>query len=59
LILSNTMYGNDGFQVCILTKDVTLNPRQIVNAPLLISNIIGPNPFLEPTPGSTQGPSSN
>jgi hypothetical protein len=50
LLLSNTIYGNDGFQICVLTRDAGMQPPNSVNAPLIMSNIIGPNPFLEATP---------
>ncbi len=43
MITSNTIYGNDGFQVCVLTLDPGREPRQIANAPILMSNIIGPD----------------
>jgi parallel beta-helix repeat protein len=54
LLMSNDIYGNDGYQVCVITDNKDLKPTDIKNAPLIMSNIIGPNPFIDPemTPGA-------
>ncbi len=60
MITSNTIYGNDGFQVCVITDDPGREPRDIANAPVLMSNIIGPDTLTydtgSPTPIPTSAP---
>ncbi len=56
MITSNTIYGNDGYQVCVVTDDPGREPREIANAPVLMSNIIGPDTLAYPTGTPTSAP---
>ena len=56
MILSNTIYGNDGYQVCVITDDPGREPRSIANAPVLMSNIIGPDTMNYPTGTPSSAP---
>jgi parallel beta-helix repeat protein len=47
LVMSNTVYGNDGYQVCVITDNSDLKPTDIRNAPIIMSNILGPSPFID------------
>ncbi len=56
LITSNTIYGNDGFQVCVITDDPGREPREIANAPVFMSNLIGPDTMTYPSGTPTSVP---
>ncbi len=46
-IFSNTIFGNNGYQVCVVSENDDY--RDISNIPVIMNNNIGPNPFWEAT----------
>ncbi len=46
-IFSNTIFGNNGYQVCVVSESDDY--RDISNIPVIMNNNIGPNPFWEAT----------
>ncbi len=52
-IYSNTIFGNNGYQVCVVSENTDF--RDISNIPVIMNNNIGPNPFYEGSPTPEAG----